>query len=189
MFLRELFWAVRTGKFLSRVNHLVSPHITFLWKQLATGQTRISPEFQSSWSFLNNIITCSFWNCLGSSSTLAKMKRFVLTRYTGICIHHIIDILAILITMVTVQCVQTHHEGLLLSCVHYSHWNWVHKCCNRIQESMSALVHMQFIRPFFFFISWFTDSFDLNFGHFQKKKKKLYKICLFFPLRCAFLSK
>ena len=38
------------------------------------------------------------------------------------------------------------------------------------------------IRPFFFFFFCFTDSSDLNFGHFQKKKKKF--VLFFFPPMC-----
>ena len=39
---------------------------------------------------------------------------------------------------------------------------------------------------FLFFFSWFTDSSDPNFGHFQKN---FFFFVFFFPLRCAFLSK
>ena len=36
------------------------------------------------------------------------------------------------------------------------------------------------IRPFFF-ISWFTDSSDLNFGHFQQKEQFCFCLLFFSP--------
>ena len=62
---------------------------------------------------------------------------------------------------------------------------WLKHCWKGIKEVNCQTIHWQ-TRPFFF-ISWFTDS--SHWPAFWPFSKTFFFVCVFFPLRCAFLSK